>query len=418
MCCGILLRLPAQDRFARLIFALAQTSYEPHPQQPMATLDPRSIIILAGVISLMMALVLLFMRRSYPVAIGGLREWTAAPFFFFASAVFFGLRGTIPDVLSIVVANLLLYIGTVLSYMGSQRFFGKPIRVLPWTLLGLLVVGVLFWWSHFTPVFAPRLVFFNAVLCVVFAFHIRLYLRQNRLSFPGRFMLLILAIQFCSLLARLASVAIGAAGGGLLDASFWSTLYVTVYSFTTLSLAIGAILMATDAVRGEFENLLAHDALTGALSRTAVLKMTARELGRCRRHGRTMSLLLIDLDHFKAINDTHGHLAGDQVLADFVRRTRAQLRTPDRIGRYGGEEFLVVLPETSLNAAAVVAERIRADVSAVHEKLPAYTISVGIASSEEDHANDTVDSLIARADQSMYRAKASGRNRTAWQALL
>ena len=74
----------------------------------MATLDPRSIVVLAGLISLMMALVLFFMRRSYPVAIGGLREWTAAPFFFFGSSVFFGLRGAIPDVLSIVLANLLL----------------------------------------------------------------------------------------------------------------------------------------------------------------------------------------------------------------------------------------------------------------------------------------------------------------------
>ena len=384
----------------------------------MATLDPRSIIVLAGVISLMMALVLLFMRRSYPVAIGGLREWTAAPFLFFASSVFFGLRGAIPDVLSIVAANLLLYTGTVLVYMGSQRFFGQPIRVLPWTLLGVLLAMVLFWWSHFTPLFAPRLVFFNAVLCVVFAFHIRVYLRQKRLSFPGRFMLVILAIQFCSLLGRMVSVAAGAAGSGLLEAGFWQNLYVTVYSFSTLALAIGGILMATDAVRGEFENLLAHDALTGALSRAAVLKATTRELDRCRRHGRTMSLLVIDMDHFKAINDTYGHMTGDKVLVNFVQRTQAQLRTHDRIGRYGGEEFLVLLPETTLKAATVVAERIRADVSAAHEKLPDYTISIGIASSEEDSAHDTVDTLIARADQSMYRAKALGRNRTAWQALL
>ena len=384
----------------------------------MATLDPRSLIVLAGLISLMMALVLLFMQRSYPVAIGGLREWTAAPFFFCASAVFFGLRGTIPDVLSIVLANLLLYTGTVLSYLGSRRFFAEPVRVLPWAALGLLVVVVLFWWSHFTSAYAQRLVFFNAVLACVYACHIRLYLRQKRLSVAGRFMLVILLIQLCALLGRLVVAGTGAAGDGLLEASFWQNLYIAIHSFTTLSLSIGAILMATDALRSEFQQLLAHDALTGALSRTAVLRASERELERCRRHGRTMALLLIDLDHFKAINDTHGHQTGDQVLVDFVQRTRTQLRAHDRIGRYGGEEFLVLLPETSLKAASVVAERIRADVSAFDPLLPAYTISIGIACSDEGQAHDTLGTLVARADQSMYRAKAAGRNRTAWQALV
>lgn len=384
----------------------------------MATLDPRSIIVLAGVLNLMMALVLLFMRRSYPVAIGGLREWTAAPLFIFVSSVFFGLRGTIHDLPSILLGNLLLYAGTVLFYIGSRRFFGEPIRVLPWAALGLVVILVLFWHSHFAPSFPYRVVFFNASLCLVLAAHIRLYLKQKQLSFAGRFVLGVLLLQVCSLLGRMVSIGVGAGGGGLLDPSFWQNLYISINSFTTLSLAIGAILMATDAVRAEFQHLLAHDALTGALSRTAVLQACERELHRCRRHGRTMSLLLIDLDHFKTINDTHGHQTGDLVLVDFVQRTQTQLRTHDRIGRYGGEEFLVLLPETTLEAATVVAERIRADVATVRAQLPAYTISIGIACSEEDLANDTVNTLIARADQSMYRAKASGRNRTAWQALL
>lgn len=384
----------------------------------MATLDPRSIVVLAGLISLMMALVLFFMRRSYPVAIGGLREWTAAPFFFFGSSVFFGLRGAIPDVLSIVLANLLLYTGTVLSYMGSRRFFGKPPRVLPWAALGGLLLITLVWWSHFTPSFTQRLLFANASFLLVYAFHIQLYLRQKRLSFSGRFMLMALSVQILALLGRMLSVGAGAAGGGLLEPSFWQNLYIATYSFTTMALAIGAILMATDAVRAEFQHLLAHDALTGALSRTALVQASERELERCRRHGRTMALLLIDLDHFKTINDTYGHQTGDQVLVDFVQRTQNQLRAHDHIGRYGGEEFLVLLPETTLKTAIVVAERIRADVAAPRAGMPAYTISTGIAWSEEVRANDTVDTLIARADKSMYNAKASGRNRTAWEALL
>ena len=116
-------------------------------------------------------------------------------------------------------------------------------------------------------------------------------------------MLVAMSVQIFALLGRMLSVGSGAAGSGLLEPSFWQNLYIATYSFTTLSLSIGAILMATDAVRAEFQHLLAHDALTGALSRTALVQASERELERCRRHGRTMALLLIDLDHFKTIND-------------------------------------------------------------------------------------------------------------------
>ena len=384
----------------------------------MATLDPRSIIVLAGVIGLVMGLVLHFMRRSYPLAIAGLAEWTAATFFFFASAVFFSLRGAIPDLFSIMLANLLLYVGTVLSYLGSRRFFGKPLHVMPWAVLGFLLVAAIFWWTYVQPGFSQRLVVSNTIYAIVYAFHIRLFLRQKRLSFAGCFMLGVLFLQISSLLGRLVSVAAGASGGGLLEPTFLQNLYVSIQSFTLLALSIAAILMATDGMRAEFERLLAHDALTGALSRTAIVKATSRELERCRRHSRTLSLLLVDMDHFKSINDTHGHQVGDHVLVNFVQCTKALLRSLDHVGRYGGEEFLILLPETSLKAAMAVAERIRADVSTKRAKLPHYTVSIGIASSEEDPDNDTVNTLIARADQSMYRAKASGRNRTAWQALM
>ena len=128
-------------------------------------------------------------------------------------------------------------------------------------------------------------------------------------------------------------------------------------------------------------------------------------------------MLLIDLDYFKAVNDTHGHRIGDQVLIDFVKRTQGQLRAHDSVGRFGGEEFLVLLPETGSRAATFVAERIRSEVARPHGGLPVYTVSVGVASIEENPDTDTVDSLVERADQSMYRAKALGRNRTGWMGL-
>ena len=105
------------------------------------------------------------------------------------------------------------------------------------------------------------------------------------------------------------------------------------------------------------------------------------------------------------------------MLVDFVKRAQGLLRAHDSVGRFGGEEFLVLLPETGSRAATFVAERIRSEVARPHGALPAYTVSVGVASIEENPELDTVGSLVERADQSMYRAKALGRNRTGWMGL-
>lgn len=134
----------------------------------------------------------------------------------------------------------------------------------------------------------------------------------------------------------------------------------------------------------------------------------AKELERCHRHGRRMAVLVIDLDHFKTINDTWGHQRGDQVLVRFVSQVNALLRQPDLLGRYGGEEFLVLLPETTLLEALAVAERIR-ETCALPRQEPGCTASIGVTTNHKD--TDTVDSLLARADAAMYRAKAHGRNR-------
>jgi diguanylate cyclase (GGDEF)-like protein len=126
------------------------------------------------------------------------------------------------------------------------------------------------------------------------------------------------------------------------------------------------------------------------------------------RYGRPASMVLVDLDHFKAINDSHGHLAGDRVLADFGVRVAALLRRPDSFGRFGGEEFVALLPETEPEAARVVAERIRAALETAEEQ-PGCTVSIGIAVSRSD--DNAIDAVLARADAALYRAKAGGRNR-------
>lgn len=192
--------------------------------------------------------------------------------------------------------------------------------------------------------------------------------------------------------------------------SFVQTLYIAAFSFSVLLVSIGVLLMAGERVRAEFEYLATHDSLTGAHTRRSVLAACAEELTRWSRYGSTFSLLILDIDHFKRVNDAHGHLAGDQVLKRFVQLVQSHLRSADRLGRYGGEEFMVLLPETDSAAAQAVAERMRAGLDATPgtADLPHCTVSIGVTTVQA--GDPTVDALVARADTALYEAKAQGRN--------
>lgn len=157
----------------------------------------------------------------------------------------------------------------------------------------------------------------------------------------------------------------------------------------------------------------AHDRLTGLLNRGAILDFLQQTLDRQARDGGSTAVLLVDLDHFKSINDTHGHLSGDAVLVEAAQRMRALLRPYDRIGRYGGEEFLVVLPASDVEQAAGVAERIRAAVAAGPVRTPTTQLPVSASLGVAEARGEQVDmqALIASADAALYRAKQGGRNR-------
>jgi len=177
--------------------------------------------------------------------------------------------------------------------------------------------------------------------------------------------------------------------------------------------SIGFILMCNEQLMAATLRLATIDALTGALGRRAVLEHSERMLAQARRQQSPLSILMIDADHFKQINDSHGHEAGDAVLVELVRRIREALRDQDLLGRIGGEEFLALLPATNTAQALQIAERLLRVVREapfMHGELRlAMTISVGIAQSNgNDHA---FDPLLKRADDAMYTAKREGRDR-------
>lgn len=166
------------------------------------------------------------------------------------------------------------------------------------------------------------------------------------------------------------------------------------------------------AARERLRDEATHDHLTGLWNRSAILEILHRELARAERQENTLAVIMVDLDHFKEINDKYGHLAGDAVLREAVRRMRSSMRVYDEIGRYGGEEFIAVNPGCDMTGAISVAERIRATVGqdtidTFDAPIP-VTASLGVAINGE---GSDADSLIRAADAALYRAKNAGRNR-------
>jgi two-component system cell cycle response regulator len=168
------------------------------------------------------------------------------------------------------------------------------------------------------------------------------------------------------------------------------------------------------SARESMRHAATHDSLTGLINRGETLDFLNRELERAKRNRRPLSIMLADVDHFKRVNDTLGHLYGDEALKEVARRLRSKLRVYDGVGRYGGEEFLMILADCDLMAALIKADDLRAFVgskpivsSAVSTTI---TVSMGVAVST-DHSNGDIGSLLNQADRGLYAAKQKGRNR-------
>jgi two-component system cell cycle response regulator len=162
----------------------------------------------------------------------------------------------------------------------------------------------------------------------------------------------------------------------------------------------------------EIYRVMTVDGLTGAYNKRYLMETLDREAARSRRYGRDLSLVMFDIDRFKGINDTHGHLGGDVVLSAVCQAIMAEIREEDVLARYGGEEFAVLLPETDLEQALVLAEKLRAIVAAAElvvddERVP-VTISLGVACLAPEL--ESVEDLLRRADERLYEAKRAGRN--------
>lgn len=377
----------------------------------MSSIDLRSINLMTGIMCVAMGIVILGMQRNFPRTIKGLGLWGLGPLLGMLAALFYGLEGTLPPSVATIGGNALALTSSGLMYFGTQRFYEQQVRWKLWASLGGISLIGLSYFVLFQPDYRMRVAIFAGALTILFVAHTRL-LVQNGSGFAARFTATVMGLQTLVFATRLAAVYwVDTADATRFSPSPIHSAYFISFSFMVLLFLVGVLLMASERVRAEFEHLATYDALTKALNRRVIRLAGEQELLRWQRYGHPFAVMVLDIDHFKQINDQHGHLVGDQVLQQVVAAVRKPLRKTDLLGRYGGEEFLILLAVTDGDTAHELAERIRGAVESTpmgSDQLR-RTISIGVTSVRD--GDDSFDDLIARADIAVYRAKAMGRNR-------
>lgn len=382
-----------------------------HPKNTMIDIDLRTVILMSSVMPGLMSVVLYSLRRSFPPSIRGLGCWAAGSLVISVAAVLLALRGAIPDWLSIVVANGMVLSGVGLWLIGSDQFIARrPSRAL---VVCIVIAGTAcLGWMHWVhPDYTGRLICMSALLATLYAITAMRLIRHEGRDYNTIFLGAMFLIQATSAALRCVTSFIPAlASTGYFSRDLIQTLYFAISDFMTLMLTVGFVMAATGRMRLQLELLSATDHLTGLLNRRAFANVHGIEQQRMRQLDGTLALLIIDLDHFKDINDRFGHAMGDCVLADFSERVAGVLAQPGYFARLGGEEFAVLLPGANATAAYVQADAIRRLVERnTNTALPSYTCSIGIACL---HATDaTLERLSHVADAALYRAKSGGRNR-------
>lgn len=382
-------------------------------------LDIRTLMVSTGITSLMLGAIMFLTVRNYPGDLRtALRIWACGqgvqPLGWFLLA----LRHQISDALSLILGNLLVIAGFNACIHALDVYSGRRARyTLFAALIGLnLVMTTLF--TYWPPPVKIRLIGLSSVLILVFALATSAVLdvAGPHIRRPASHWITagIFATGVVVLVARIAALLVGGAPGGTVFVETrMEQLVFTYTSFVNIIGTFGFVMMCNDRFNAELTRLAAEDSLTGAFNRRTFAAHANRAFDAARREARPLALLLIDADHFKRINDEHGHAAGDAALREFTRVFRNSLRRGDTLGRVGGEEFAALLPDCDERAGHALGERLRCAVETSHfrhdGKDVALRVSVGIAAVGD--ADRDFESLSRRADRALYAAKRGGRNR-------
>lgn len=359
-----------------------------------------------------------YVARCYPKFLAA-RFWAAAAFVATGASALATLRLIVDSLMPLLGAGTLIIFASCLAAMGIRQFYDqRPSWRGTALITGLSLAGLTFFVVGIDSM--PMRMFVYALgqsLPLVLTLKLLLARQDDRdnpgARLSGAVTVVIVAIDLLRAAGSLLHL-----GGDLsfLHYNPLQAVLVLLLLFLSNAWNFGFLLMAMDRLRNEVADLALIDELTGVGNRRLLSQRLAEECARSERSGQPFALLVIDLDGFKMINDTHGHAAGDTCLQHFTLMAQTRLRSGDMLARTGGDEFCIVLPASTLNDGAVIARRIldvcRADAEAcVGADIP-ISLSIGVAQWRPE-IGSFPDRLIAAADEALYAAKKAGKNRHA-----
>lgn len=366
--------------------------------------------ILMGIMTLMLMAAWRFNRQ-----IAGFGSWATSYFFGTLFCVSLLVRTAVPEIWSVIAAQSLLFLMAYMSLRGTRAYVGRP-QFSPGyaALAALLLIAASAYFTAIQPNPGIRFTLSSLMAGAIFLLCAKTIATGKIQEYPARY----LFAGACGghgvfLLFRPWLFSLG--NTGIFDAAQAITVsqFVMVESIAAIVLmAFGIVMLANEQVTLELRTIAERDPLTGVFNRRSFLTLLDKCISQADRTNTALSIMLIDLDHFKRVNDTWGHKSGDEALRHFVAVAVHSVRNGDIIGRIGGEEFAILLPNTGLTEAGAVAERLRGDVAAKpldneQGDIP-LTVSIGVT----HHYNiEAPEVTLHRADNAMYLAKKNGRNR-------
>lgn len=372
--------------------------------------------LIAALMMLLNGGVLGLMHGDLPAALRpSAISWRIGTLLQACGCILFAVQQFMPTALVLPLGNALVMLGVTGCWRAMRQFYGLPDR---WILLLPALLGTLgiWWFAGPRPDFTVRVVIASLAWCIMLVAAAWTVLsatrREQALSarvLAGIFGLLALFM----LLRGVYFVAVPGAAGNIVDRSSWINAVTPMLAAVLPVIGTtGFLLLCSDRIRRQWELAASTDYLTGLANRRTIAALGAQRLARAARDGGGFALALIDIDHFKAINDRHGHEAGDLALQQVARLLQAAAGAGDLAGRQGGEEFVVLLAAADAAQALAAAQRLREAVRAQPLQLGAapvaITVSVGVALAQGE---GSLDDLLRRADAALYQAKAAGRDR-------
>ena len=318
-------------------------------------------------------------------------------------------QGILPDWVSIILANFLLLQGPNLFQISFSRFLGQTYSKRIIVVLTMVTLAVLIYFTHYSYNTAARIV--GVSFCVGTSLFIAVRKLWKARREPYRLSIWLtmipLSIYGLFLYIRIFGTVVAPPESTFSNTPLQTVTFLLLFLISFLW-TLGFILMVSQRLQIDLKILATIDTLTRIPNRHATQTFFEKEISRIKRHGGEFSILLIDIDNFKQINDSHGHAMGDMALIKAAQIFNSSIRKQDIVGRWGGEEFLMILPDTPMQNAQQLAERLRASISKTDigdgNTTINITISAGVASAT---AIDSLASILKKADDALYVAKAT-----------